>query len=68
MTIDDIRSASLVELGEMIKQADNKKLLNTIIYEIVCRIYVPFSGISFDDLLLMHGYQIENKEDKNFKL
>lgn len=51
---------SLVELCSMLNEAQEKgydqSIINSIAYEIVCRLYVPFSNVSFDDMLLEYGY------------
>ena len=39
-------------------EIDNDQyMINAISFEIVTRIYVPFSEKSFDDLLLEYGYK-----------
>ena len=62
MTLEDLRTASWEQLIIYADNANNKSVLNSIIYELVCRTYVPFSGVNFDDLLLQYGYQPSKKE------
>ena len=69
MTLEELRTISTVKLlDEMEKVKDNRIAWNRICYEITCRMYVPFKGISFEDLLLMNGYikEEEKEKDKNF--
>lgn len=51
---------SLLTLSEMLKTAENNNdqyMINSISFEIVTRIYIPFGEKSFDDLLLEYGYK-----------
>ena len=51
---------SLLTLSEMLETAEidnDQYMINAISFEIVTRIYVPFSEKSFDDLLLEYGYK-----------
>ena len=64
MTLEKIKTASLVELMTYVDKADNKAEVNSIIFELACRTYVPFSGVNFDDLLLSYGYVKPEKKEK----
>jgi hypothetical protein len=64
MTLSEIKTASLTNLMTYVENANNKAELNSIIFELACRTYVPFSGVNFDDLLLKYGYQPPVKEEK----
>lgn len=58
MTILELRTTSTVDLMSRLSEQISKEEYNAIIYELTCRIYVPFNdmGMSFDDLLLENGY------------
>lgn len=58
MTILELRTASTVDLMSHLSEQISKEEYNAIIYELTCRMYVPFNdmGMSFDDLLLENGY------------
>ena len=58
MTILELRTTSTVELMNRLSEQISKEEYNAIIYEITCRMYVPFNdmGLSFDDLLIQNGY------------
>lgn len=62
MTLEQIKTASLSDLFTYIETINDKAILNCIIYELACRIYVPFSGVNFDDLLISYGYQMTEKD------
>ncbi len=66
MTIEELRTAPLNKLIELLYILDTQDKLNIVIYEITCRMYVPFSNVSFDELLIMNGYvpKEQNKEIK----
>ena len=64
MTLQDIKNANIKDLLTYVENADNKAELNSIIFELACRTYVPFSGVNFDDLLIQYGYQMTEKEEK----
>lgn len=59
---------SPVELQEMIKNAKNKMELNEYIMLLAFKVYMPFMGVSFEELLINLGYepatqlQMENME------
>lgn len=64
MTILELRITPTAELMHRLSEEISKEEYNAIIYELTCRMYVPFNnmGISFDDLLLQNGYNyIETK-------
>lgn len=58
MTILELRTTSTVDLMSRLSEQISKEEYNAIIYELTCRMYVPFNdmGLSFDDLLLQNGY------------
>ena len=58
MTILELRTTSTVELMNRLSEQISKEEYNAIIYELTCRMYVPFNdmGLSFDDLLIQNGY------------
>lgn len=64
MTDREIKNTSLVDLISCVDKAKDKVEINSIIYELACRTYVPFSGVNFDDLLLQYGYQISKEEQE----
>lgn len=66
MTIEELRTASLNKLIELLCTIKEQDKLNIIIYEITCRMYVPFKGKSFDELLLDNGY-IPIEKNKNIQ-
>ena len=62
MTLEELKTASMPKLLEYVEAANEKGIINMIVYELACRTYVPFTGVEFDDLLLQYGYQIDEKE------
>ena len=62
MTLQQIKTSTTAELITGVDEAKGKAELNSIIYELACRTYIPFSGINFDDLLIQYGYQLTEKE------
>lgn len=66
MTLLELRTAPLVDLMKRLGEEISKVEYNTIIYELTCRMYVPFNdmGISFDDLLLQNGYNYTETKHK----
>lgn len=51
----------------MEKVKDNPIEWNKICYELTYRIFVPFKGITFEELLLKNGYIIiQDKKEKDF--
>ena len=67
MTIEELRTAPMNKLIELLYLVEDQTKLNIIIYELTCRMYVPFSNVSFDELLLNNGYVPMNKESKEIK-
>lgn len=62
-TVDLVNLLSSIDEYEPNENFQAEK--NAIIYELTCRLYVPFMGVSFDELLLENGYKpIERKKDK----
>lgn len=51
---------TLFELYQKLQQAISlgldQSIINNLAYELVCRLYVPFTDMSFDDMLLEYGY------------
>ena len=67
MTLNELRTASPVKLlEEMEKVKDNPIEWNKICYELTYRIFVPFKGITFEELLLKNGYIIQDEKEKDF--
>lgn len=66
MTLLELRTAPLVDLMKRLGEEISKVEYNAIIYELTCRMYVPFNdmGISFDDLLLQNGYNYTETKHK----
>jgi len=66
MTLLELRTAPTVELMKHLSEEISKEEYNAIIYELTCRMYVPFNnmGISFDDLLLQNGYNYTETKHK----
>ena len=67
MTFKDIKDANIKDLLIYVENANSQAELNSIIYKLACRTYVPFSGVNFDDLLLSYGYKIETKVKEKIK-
>ena len=59
---------TLIELLELLKIATetnaDQSVINNLAYELVCRIYIPFSDMSFDDMLLEYGYVNQREKVK----
>lgn len=53
-----LRTTPTVDLMNILSNADDNKT-NQIIYEIACRLYVPGTDITFEDLLSKLGYKEE---------
>lgn len=73
MLMNKLKTLSTVDLVNLLSTIDEYELndddsqaeKNAIIYELTCRVYVPFMGVSFDELLLENGYKpIEPKKNK----
>ena len=50
----------LIDLFHMLKEAmlvDNQIVINSVAYEIAIRMYVPGTGMVFEDLLHAYGYK-----------
>ena len=56
-----LRTTPTVDLMSALSNADDNKA-NQIIYEIACRLYVPGTDITFEDLLSNLGYKEEKIE------
>lgn len=66
MNLVELRTAPLVDLMKRLGEDISKEEYNAIIYELTCRMYVPFNnmGVSFDDLLLQNGYNYTETKHK----
>ena len=62
MTIEELRITPLNKLIELLYIVEEQDKLNIIIYEITCRMYVPFGDVSFDELLIKNGYIPKNQD------
>jgi hypothetical protein len=62
MTLNQLRTMSTVELITWADSAPTQEERNIMIFELTCRMYVPFSGVSFDELLLSNGYKPIERE------
>ena len=51
-------------LHKAIEEGKDQSIINQLAFEIVCRIYVPFSNMSFDDMLLEYGYVNDNEKKR----
>lgn len=56
LNIKDLRLGSTVQLVEKLHLVKNQEEINQLAYELACRMYVPFKGIEFDELLKNNGY------------
>ena len=61
MTIKELRTASLIDLMKLLQEVKDQDQINIIAFEITCRMYIPFSDVSFDELLLQMGYRPKDK-------
>ena len=57
MTIKEIRLGSTSKLIEELYLSKEQSKKNLIAYELTCRMYIPFKGIEFDELLKKNGYE-----------
>lgn len=72
MLMNKLKTLSTVDLINLLSSINEYELnedfqaeKNAIIYELTCRLYIPFMGVSFDELLLENGYKpIEPKKNK----
>lgn len=64
MTELELKTLSTVDLMRLLSLKKDSFEWNFIIYELTCRMYVPFNneGISFDELLIRNGYKIKEVE------
>lgn len=68
----NLREVPLFKLATILDEAyieSNQEKINTIAYEIACRLYVPENGeVTFEDLLQRFGYvKIEKNDEKVLK-
>ena len=61
MTIKELRTASLIDLMKLLQEVKDQDQINIIAFEITCRMYIPFSDVSFDELLIQMGYRPKDK-------
>lgn len=62
----EYRNLPTIELIDIMNKASGEGKqteVNMYAYELACRLYVPFSDVSFDDILLSLGY-VNLKEEK----
>ena len=65
MTLKELRTLPTVELVNKLNDEMYWEDWNHIIYEITCRMYIPFQGPTFEELLIKNGYIInENAKNK----
>ena len=67
MRLDMIRTMSMKELLNQLESVSTQQERNIIIYELTYRMYVPFTGVSFDELLLCNGYKPIEKDKPKVK-
>lgn len=56
MDIKELRLGSTNKLIEKLCIVRNQEEINELAYELTCRMYIPFKGIEFDELLKNNGY------------
>lgn len=63
--LDELRTTSTIQLingiSEWEKQG-NQAMVNILVYELTCRIYIPNDNISFENMLADFGYKRLDKE------
>ena len=66
MTLEQLKTLSTVELVNCLSMEEFSNDWNHIIFELTCRMYVPFNkeGISFDELLIRNGYVVKKEKEK----
>jgi len=64
------RTYTTIELYNLLNEAINKNMeqhiINQLAFELVCRIYVPFSNKTFDELLIDFGY-VDVRDNKKIR-
>lgn len=53
---------SLLELMCLIEKEEDQAIINRLALEITFRLYVPFSSVTFEELLVENGYRIIEKD------
>ena len=66
MDIKELRLGSTSKLIEKMCIVRNQEEMNMLAFELTCRMYVPFKGIEFDELLRKNGY-VEKEKDKTLQ-
>ena len=57
---------SLLELVMAMNEAEDQKFINRLALEMTYRMYIPFEGDTFEELLVKNGYRIiEEEKGKN---
>ena len=52
------------ELAEAIAQSETQEEINRFVLELTYRMYVPFKGKTFEELLIENGYKVIDKTPK----
>lgn len=52
------------ELADAIAQAETQEQVNRFVLELTYRMYVPFKGKTFEELLIENGYKVIEKTPK----
>lgn len=52
------------ELAEAIAQSETQEEINRFVLELTYRMYVPFKGKTFEELLIENGYKVIEKTPK----
>ena len=61
----DIKTTPTMELIQILCEAQDQGVINSIAYELACRIYVPYvSDVTFEELLTKFGYRKEESQVK----
>lgn len=56
-----------IELILLLQETESQELRNRIILELTYRMYVPFKGKTFEEMLVENGYRIIEKEKNKEK-
>ena len=56
MLREELRNMSLNKLIELTYILEDQEKINKVIYEMVCRLYIPFKDKTFEEMLLEFGY------------
>lgn len=52
------------ELADAISQSETQEEINRFVLELTYRMYVPFKGKTFEELLIENGYKVIEKTPK----